>query len=566
MNPTRIVGVATWMLEHLTFGRDIDALSGDLLEEFRAGRSAGWVCRQVLMAVWVGLGAWAREFALALVYSSGWSTLYPLWRILGRNWLFRVALDRWVGLGWPYSTVMDLADGILPAITFVWLGLLVYLILRSKVLRSRVSRSKGFAVSPFRLFLGLSTSVSVLLAATIGLLFHLKHPVIDVKYITAEAFYSMFLLFGIRVPLALSLLVAILCAVSCTPRLVRRQRISQSNFGPVMGFHRGMYHRQLRRIAILVMLSAAALHGQPTASSPHSTEQFVTVEKDVKLQVLDWGGTGRALIFMSGLGDDAHVFDKFAPQFTSSYHVYGITRRGFGASSKPVPANGNYSADRLGDDVLAVIDALKIDRPVLVGHSIAGEELSSIGSRHPEKISGLIYLEAGMGYAYYDPDAGWIVLDMLDLKKMLDQFQDGAMQDEKQFLNELLASTMRFEKDMQQMAKETVSTPGPAAPLPSRPPIIAAIQFGEQRYSQINVPILAIFAIPHNFDGFKGDADAKAALIAADFARNSAQANAFERGLPSAHVVRLANASHYVFKSNAADVVREMNDFLAKLP
>jgi non-heme chloroperoxidase len=111
-----------------------------------------------------------------------------------------------------------------------------------------------------------------------------------------------------------------------------------------------------------------------------------------------------------------------------------------------------------------------------------------------------------------------------------------------------------------------VSTPGPAAPLPSRPPIIAAIQFGEQRYSQINVPILAIFAIPHNFDGFKGDADAKAALIAADFARSSAQANAFERGLPSAHVVRLANASHYVFKSNAADVVREMNDFLAKLP
>jgi pimeloyl-ACP methyl ester carboxylesterase len=107
------------------------------------------------------------------------------------------------------------------------------------------------------------------------------------------------------------------------------------------------------------------------------------------------------------------------PILAEKYHVYAITRRGFGASSKPAPTNENYKADRLGDDVLAVIDALTLDRPVLVGHSIAGEELSSVGSRHPEKISGLIYLDAGMGYAYYDPGAGWIVLDMLDLKSKL---------------------------------------------------------------------------------------------------------------------------------------------------
>jgi pimeloyl-ACP methyl ester carboxylesterase len=171
------------------------------------------------------------------------------------------------------------------------------------------------------------------------------------------------------------------------------------------------------------------LHGQPSAST--SSEHLVSVEPDVKLQVLDWGGTGRPLIFLSGLGDDAHVYDKFALKFTEKYHVYAITR--LGASSKPAPTNENYKADRLGDDVLAVIDALKLDRPVLVGHSIAGEELSSVGSRHPEKISGLIYLDAGMGYAYYDPGSGWIVLDMLDLKSKLAQFQEGAVQDESSF-------------------------------------------------------------------------------------------------------------------------------------
>ena len=134
----------------------------------------------------------------------------------------------------------------------------------------------------------------------------------------------------------------------------------------------------------LVILSASLLHGQPSAST--SSEHLVSVQPDVKLQVLDWGGTGRPLIFLSGLGDDAHVYDKFAPKFTEKYHVYAITRRGFGASSKPAPTSENYNADRLGDDVLAVIDELKLDRPVLVGHSIAGEELSSVGSRHPEKI------------------------------------------------------------------------------------------------------------------------------------------------------------------------------------
>ena len=139
-----------------------------------------------------------------------------------------------------------------------------------------------------------------------------------------------------------------------------------------------------------------------TDSSPHKI-QFVTVERGVQLEVLDWGGSGRPLIFLAGAGDAAHRFDSFAPQFTAHHQVYGITRRGSGASSKPAPANGNYAADHLGDDVLAVMKALHIDRPVLVGHSIAGQELSSIGSRFPEKVSGLIYLDAATSFAFYDP-------------------------------------------------------------------------------------------------------------------------------------------------------------------
>lgn len=110
------------------------------------------------------------------------------------------------------------------------------------------------------------------------------------------------------------------------------------------------------------------------------TVQFISVDKDVKLEVLDWGGTGRPMVLLTGLGNNAHVFDRLAPKLINSYHVYGITRRGYGLSSAPSPSDDNYSADRLGDDVLAVIAALKLDRPIVAGHSIAGEELSSIGN------------------------------------------------------------------------------------------------------------------------------------------------------------------------------------------
>jgi pimeloyl-ACP methyl ester carboxylesterase len=153
--------------------------------------------------------------------------------------------------------------------------------------------------------------------------------------------------------------------------------------------------------------TAWSIAADPT---PHKV-RFVTVEPGVKLEVLDWGGSGRPLVFLAGLGDTAHVYDHVAPQFTGKFHVYGITRRGFGESSYPTPNSENYSANRLGDDVLAVMAALNLQKPVLVGHSIGGEELSSIGSRHPEKVSGLIYLDPGYS-ALYTPGLGDTQLDI----------------------------------------------------------------------------------------------------------------------------------------------------------
>lgn len=305
----------------------------------------------------------------------------------------------------------------------------------------------------------------------------------------------------------------------------------------------------------------------PIDPAKHSV-QFISVGpdaegKDVKLEVLDFGGSGSPLVFLTGFGNNAHVFDHFASKFTTDHHVYAITRRGFGASSSPAFTTTNYNADRLGDDVLSVINHLKLTRPVLVGHSIAGEELSSIGSRHPDKVAGLIYLDAGYGYALYDLTHGDYFTDMVAVQDGIAQIKAGTATNQKQALHDLLTNVSALRKDLEEVTAQMASMPD----MPPPPLIMSAVQFGGRKYTTLKgVPVLAIFALPHNLGG-EGPPDpaARAALIAADTARTSAQAKAFETQVPTARVIRIPDANHYIFTSNEADVLRDMNTFLAQL-
>jgi non-heme chloroperoxidase len=108
--------------------------------------------------------------------------------------------------------------------------------------------------------------------------------------------------------------------------------------------------------------------------SPH-TIQFITADKDVRLGVLDWGGTGRPLVFFSGLGKTAHAFDELhrgshrSITFTAS-RVWDTALRAF-------PSPGIQPTDWVMT-FLAVLDSLKLNRPVLVWHAMRGTELRRI--------------------------------------------------------------------------------------------------------------------------------------------------------------------------------------------
>jgi non-heme chloroperoxidase len=338
--------------------------------------------------------------------------------------------------------------------------------------------------------------------------------------------------------------------------------------------------------------------------SPHRS-QMIAVDRDVQLEVLDWGGTGHPLIFLAGLGNTAHIWDNFAPKFTDRHHVFAITRRGFGRSTH---AATGYSSERLADDILAVMAQLKIERPVLVGHSISGEELSSIGTRYPERVSALIYLDAAYGYAFYDA-AGDYEASLKDLQQKVDAL--AKMPDDTKLMDQVKAALPQFEENLDRkanraenplppsygpptaadtasfaaMSKRMAMTVGGAAPeaephesfLPrpdggvgarnAAPEAGSAIFKGYEHYTvPIQLPILAIMGYPQSKGAnFHADTPKIVAAAAAADADQARQIDAFERAQPTAHVIRIANANHYIFLSNEAQVFEEMSRFLNAL-
>lgn len=294
--------------------------------------------------------------------------------------------------------------------------------------------------------------------------------------------------------------------------------------------------------------------------SPHKT-RFVTVQPGVKLEVLDWGGSGPPLVFLAGLGGTGHSFDRFAPNFVGKHHVYAITRRGFGVSSTPSATLENFDADRLGDDVLAAIAALKLEKPFLAGHSIAGEELSSVGTRHPEKVAGLIYLDsAAQQYAFYNPSVPDLSLDSSIVRRDLEQMFDlqPSAPKWKALLAHLQAALPNLQKSLADTSEAVEG--GPDLPLDAQKYEDLAgnkIFAGTRAYGIPKAPVLSILALPRRCQP-NCDKPFMQKIMAAETAR----ADAYEKANPAAHVVRLPGASHYVYRSNEADVAREMNAFM----
>ncbi len=304
--------------------------------------------------------------------------------------------------------------------------------------------------------------------------------------------------------------------------------------------------------------------------SPHDIT-FVTVDNGVKLEVLDWGGSGRALVLLAGY-QTADEYDDIAPKLSAFCHVYGITRRGFGASSRP---DSGYSAHRSAEDVLRVLDALKLEHPVLAGHSFGGEDLFTIGAEHPALVAGLVFLDSADDPTLPSSAYGVAEVDTKRLPASMTTEPEPDHSSFQAFRESQFKAHGVMEPEAELRQRYPVNSDGSigedSTPKWVRDAIFAGIQ--KPTYSSIRIPVLAILAAPLPLDQqFKKyqprTADERAAMaqkyaVAEAFTKRTVQD--LKAGEPNAQIVTLAGASTYVFLSNENDTVLEMRSFVAAL-
>ncbi len=298
--------------------------------------------------------------------------------------------------------------------------------------------------------------------------------------------------------------------------------------------------------------------------SPHEVN-YIAVEDNVRIEVLDWGGSGQPVVLIPGLGASAHSFDSLAPHLSKDYRVIGITRRGTGASTRP---DHGYGIRRLSEDVLKVIDTLGLTNSVLAGHSLGGEELSWIAAHYPDRIAGLIYLDAAYDRSRENSEIAELsrklpaqprphrneLTSYEAFKKYLDR------------IGNLGANPIPQGEIMAMLNLELGSRRLDARVLEA---IMAGLSAPD--YASINVPALGIFALAASADSLmekwydEDDPQLRQALVKLHKLRNSyqrAQIEKFRSELNDSRVMELIDADHWVFQSHREEVLSAMREFL----
>ena len=282
----------------------------------------------------------------------------------------------------------------------------------------------------------------------------------------------------------------------------------------------------------------------PGDKSPHKSG-FVT-GNGIKMNYLDWGGTGDVIILLGGLGNDAHVFDEIAPSFIDKFHVIGLTRRGFGETDRP--AKGYETTTRV-EDIRAFMDAQKIVRAHLVGHSLAGDEMTLFATMYPQRVIKMVYLDA----AY----------DRRKFFSCVNDMPGGG----------LPPAFLRI-------AGEAMNCPGwEKIVAPDMPPaemvnvqvstMRSAMQFAPD-YKKITAPSLAIYADPDipQVPGKSDEATQKkleAWWKEREAPKSRAGIEQFRKEMKNGQVVEIKGATHYVFVGPYKDqVIKLTKDFLMK--
>jgi pimeloyl-ACP methyl ester carboxylesterase len=361
-----------------------------------------------------------------------------------------------------------------------------------------------------------------------------------------------------------------------------------------------MYTRFLIALGALILAACNHDPNDPTLKGPgtpdRSTSSRETVTRDesphregvvaangTTLHYLDWGGTGPTLVFIGGLGENAHVFDDIAPKLTPRYRVVALTRRGYGQSGRP--ASG-YDVNTLVDDDVAVMDALHLGRVYLAAHSIGAQEMTRLAVRYPERVARLVYVEGSLNDRSQSPSCQGLP-DLSGDRKSGPSSMD--VYDPPTPVAEDLASFaafMRYQRKLQPAPWSSaiennwrhavvLDAGGRVVGLSTDDAIEGQVLVGACRYlqefSSLRAPSLAIAAVPGEIQDLFPWVPRELSGEALTFARNTIAAwqrevpiilAAYSAQAPHSSTILVKNSNHYVFVRDEARVIAALRSFL----
>lgn len=295
-------------------------------------------------------------------------------------------------------------------------------------------------------------------------------------------------------------------------------------------------------------------------TSPHAERWLQT--PDVRLHCLDWGGPGEPVILLAGLGHSAHIFDEFAPALTDRWRVVGLTRRSHGASEQPL---SGYSIPELVDDLRLALDALRIERAHIIGHSVAGDEMTAFATAHPQRVRSLVFLDAALDRS------NWFALGMNDPidERMPDEYWAAF----EQFRAEAQRRRGYWGAALEADLRATLVTlPNGSVELATRPATFAALFSSIQQYTPdyrpLTMPVLSLWTLRHTHHAAHWLGDSDQVQAAQAFVDNHwrpwviAQIARFKEQVPHARTVEFRDASHYFFLTERDIVVQHVRRFL----
>jgi len=141
-------------------------------------------------------------------------------------------------------------------------------------------------------------------------------------------------------------------------------------------------------------------------------QKFVSLPTGVRMEYVESGpANGVPAVFLHGVTDSWRSFERVLPLLPPTMHAFAVSQRGHGDSSRP---RSGYRFSDMAEDLLAFMDAMRLPKAIIAGHSMGASVAQRFVADHPDRVSALVLMGAFSDYS--DPGfADFVASDVMPL-------------------------------------------------------------------------------------------------------------------------------------------------------